>query len=187
MLHPVPLTPLILAKTVRHSQSSLSGSEYLIPFAEAVERRAKGTSDMGSQSGPFWGVRRLLQAEQQTPDRISKAHAAIDMPSPTHLLPCSISLCLVAGALAQTLQDPYAIPNYVTLGSSSWPDQSVWGTLNSTLGGRLQALRPWAAVCYTEDPLYDTAKCLAVMSNYTNDHAVCVLVSHVVHISQSLR
>ncbi|KAN0091547.1 hypothetical protein V8E55_005113 [Tylopilus felleus] len=91
------------------------------------------------------------------------------MPSPT--LPYSISLCLVAGALAQTLQDPYAIPNYVTLGSSSWPDELGWAALNTTLGGRLQALRPWAAVCYTEDPLYDTAKCMAVMSNYTNDHA----------------
>ena len=53
----------------------------------------------------------------------------------------------------------------------------MWAALNTTLGGRLQALRPWAAVCYTEDPLYDTAKCMAVMSNYTNDHAVCVFAS----------
>ncbi|KAF8142138.1 hypothetical protein EV363DRAFT_1249340 [Boletus edulis] len=97
-----------------------------------------------------------------------------------------LPLCLVAGALAQIPQDPYAIPeflatetreqasytnpNYVTLGSPSWPSASRWETLNSTLGGRLQTLRPWAAVCYIEDPLYDPDKCKTVLSNYTNEH-----------------
>ncbi|KAG6374632.1 hypothetical protein JVT61DRAFT_3996 [Boletus reticuloceps] len=111
------------------------------------------------------------------------------MPSSSPHLSILLPLCLVAGALAQIPQDPYAIPeflatetreqaheasyknpNYVTLGSPSWPSASSWETLNSTLGGRLQALRPWAAVCYTEDPLYDPDKCKTVLSNYTNEH-----------------
>ncbi|KAH0836360.1 hypothetical protein J3R83DRAFT_7913 [Lanmaoa asiatica] len=78
-----------------------------------------------------------------------------------------VSLSLVAGAFAQV--PPYADPNQVTLGTSSWPGASTWAALNSTLGGRLQALRPWAAVCYIEDPLYDPAECTTVLSNYTND------------------
>ncbi|KAF8433267.1 hypothetical protein L210DRAFT_3763652 [Boletus edulis BED1] len=108
------------------------------------------------------------------------------MPSSSPHLSIFLPLCLVAGALAQIPQDPYAIPeflatetreqasytnsNYVTLGSPSWPSASSWETLNSTLGGRLQTLRPWAAVCYIEDPLYDRDKCKTVLSNYTNEH-----------------
>ena len=113
------------------------------------------------------------------------------MPSPSRCLPLFVSSSLVAGSLAQILQaqyavpnslvpgareqileDPYAVPNYVTLGSSAWPSQPTWAALNSTLGGRLQALRPWAAVCYTEDPLYDPVECETVLSSYTNEHTV---------------
>lgn len=114
------------------------------------------------------------------------------MPPPSPVLSLFVFLRLLVGALAQLPQDPfavpsysvpgtqeqvvleapYAVPNYVTLESSSWPTASTWATLNSTLNGRLQALRPWAAVCYTEDPLYDSEKCKTVLSNYTNEHTV---------------
>jgi hypothetical protein len=109
------------------------------------------------------------------------------MPSPS---PCLLLFALVAGSRAQILQAPYAepnlvpgaseqileapyaVPNYVTLESSAWPSAATWAALNSTLSGRLQALRPWAAVCYTEDPLYDQGNCKTVLSNYTNERTV---------------
>ena len=93
------------------------------------------------------------------------------MPSPSALL-----FLLVAESLAQILEAPYAVPNYITLESSAWPSTSTWVALNSTLDGRLQALRPWAAVCYTEDPLYEPVKCKTVLSNYTNDQTVSLLL-----------
>ena len=82
---------------------------------------------------------------------------------------------LVPGVREQILEPPYVIPNYVTLESSAWPPASTWAALNGTLGGRLQALRPWAAVCYTEDPLYDPVKCKTVLSNYTNEYTVSLV------------
>ncbi|KAF8549861.1 hypothetical protein OG21DRAFT_1420628 [Imleria badia] len=118
------------------------------------------------------------------------------MPPSFPVLSFFVSLRLLAGAFAQIPQDPfaapnypvpgaqeqivleapYAVPNYVTLESPSWPSASTWATLNSTLGGRLQALRPWAAVCYTEDPLYDLDKCKTVLSNYTNEHTASLFI-----------
>lgn len=118
-------------------------------------------------------------------------------PSPCLSFSVSVSFCLVVGALAKipqapyavrpnypvpgaqeqiVFEAPYAVPNYVTLESSSWPSASTWATLNSTLGGRLQTLRPWAAVCYTEDPLYDLAKCKTVLSNYTNEYTASLFI-----------
>jgi hypothetical protein len=97
------------------------------------------------------------------------------MPSLLPFLSLFVSSCLVAESLAQILEAPYAVPNYVALEGSAWPSASTWAALNSTLGGRLQALRPWAAACYTEDPLYDPVECKTVLSNYTNDHTVCLV------------
>jgi hypothetical protein len=86
--------------------------------------------------------------------------------------PYAVPNDLVPGAREQILEAPYTVPSYVTLESSAWPSASTWAALSSTLGGRLQALRPWAAVCYTEDPLYDLVKCQSVLSNYTDEHTV---------------
>ncbi|KAF8555560.1 FAD-binding domain-containing protein [Imleria badia] len=71
--------------------------------------------------------------------------------------------------MAQTLQAPYAIPNFASLSSNTWPAASAWVSLNNSVGGRLQALRPWAAVCYTSDPLYNAKECQPVLSGYGND------------------
>ena len=79
---------------------------------------------------------------------------------------------IVPGAREQIIEAPYVVPNYATFERPSWPDITVWATLNTTLGGRLQALRPWAAVCYTDDPLYNPIGCKQVLSNYTNEHTV---------------
>ncbi|KAF8434533.1 hypothetical protein L210DRAFT_3649035 [Boletus edulis BED1] len=48
-------------------------------------------------------------------------------------------------AIAQVLQAPYAIPTFTSLSSGAWPSDSEWDSLNRSVGGRLQALRPWAA------------------------------------------
>lgn len=71
--------------------------------------------------------------------------------------------------MAQALQEPYATPTFASLSSNTWPADSAWDSLNNSVGGRLQALRPWAAVCYTSDPLYNAEKCQSVLSGYVND------------------
>ncbi|KAF8432968.1 hypothetical protein L210DRAFT_3412981 [Boletus edulis BED1] len=72
-------------------------------------------------------------------------------------------------AIAQVLQAPYATPTFASLSSGAWPNDSEWASLNRSVGGHLQALRPWAAVCYTSDPLYNAEECQLVLSGYDND------------------
>lgn len=90
-------------------------------------------------------------------------------------LPIRNTLLLVAPsmAIAQALQAPYAIPNFTSLSNNTWPSSSEWASLNSSVRGRLQALRPWAAVCYTSDPLYNPEECQSVLSGYDNDKQAC--------------
>lgn len=66
--------------------------------------------------------------------------------------------------MAQALQEPYATPTFASLSSNTWPADSAWDSLNNSVGGRLQALRPW-----TSDPLYNAEKCQSVLSGYVND------------------
>ncbi|KAF9226960.1 FAD-binding domain-containing protein [Gyrodon lividus] len=80
----------------------------------------------------------------------------------------TLSTSLIS-ANAALLEPPYAIPTYATTGTASWPAESEWQALNVSVGGKLQTLRPWAAVCYTSDPSYDAERCQAVLSNYNND------------------
>ncbi|KIJ10985.1 hypothetical protein PAXINDRAFT_119222 [Paxillus involutus ATCC 200175] len=80
----------------------------------------------------------------------------------------ALSTALVS-AKAALLEPPYAIPTFASTGSASWPAELEWQSLNASVGGKLQTLRPWAAVCYTSDPSYDAEKCQAVLSNYNND------------------
>ncbi|CCM05592.1 uncharacterized protein FIBRA_07820 [Fibroporia radiculosa] len=74
-----------------------------------------------------------------------------------------------SGGQAQTLQAPYATPTYVTPSSAQWPSSATWASLNTSLDGRLSTLRPWAAVCYEGDPLFDAIACQAVISGYGVD------------------
>lgn len=62
-----------------------------------------------------------------------------------------------------------AVPTYVTLADPDWPDADAWAALNSSVSGKLSALRPWAAVCYAEDPLFDQAACQSVLQDYSNN------------------
>ena len=95
-------------------------------------------------------------------------HRALEQATsqPARRTPLTIALGI---AMAQALQVPYAVPNFTSLSSSSWPSSSEWASLNDSVSGRLQALRPWAAVCYTSDPLYNADECQSVLSGYTND------------------
>lgn len=85
-------------------------------------------------------------------------------------------------AMTQTLQPSHAIPIFATL-SSNWPNASEWATLNSSLGGCLQALRPWAAFCYTSDPLYNAEECQSVLAGYDNDTQAGLHVLYAMYIS----
>ncbi|KIJ66529.1 hypothetical protein HYDPIDRAFT_26869 [Hydnomerulius pinastri MD-312] len=78
-----------------------------------------------------------------------------------------LSFCAATGTVA--LEPPYAVPNFAAPGSSSWPSPAAWQALNTSVEGRLEALTPWAAVCYTSDPLFDPTKCQTVLSNYNDD------------------
>ncbi|KAK4183455.1 hypothetical protein QBC35DRAFT_342542, partial [Podospora australis] len=57
----------------------------------------------------------------------------------------------------------FAIP-----GDEQWPSPSEWAELNKTVGGRLIAARPLAAVCHTGDPfnVYDESKCAEVKAGW---------------------
>lgn len=68
-----------------------------------------------------------------------------------------------------TLQAPYDTPEFVSFSSKKWPSASEWASLNASLGGRLENLRPWAAVCYSSDPLFDYDECQTVLTGYDND------------------
>lgn len=76
---------------------------------------------------------------------------------------------LISNSGTTALQAPYNTPEFVSLSSNSWPSASEWGSLNASLAGRLEVLRPWAAVCYSSDPLFDNEKCQAVLTGYDND------------------
>lgn len=67
------------------------------------------------------------------------------------------------------LQAPYDTPEFVSFSSKKWPSASEWASLNASLGGRLENLRPWAAVCYSSDPLFDYDECQTVLTGYDND------------------
>ncbi|KAL8423851.1 hypothetical protein RB596_003896 [Gaeumannomyces avenae] len=55
-------------------------------------------------------------------------------------------------------------------GTDSWPTQSAWDALNSTLGGALIPTVPAAAPCYRDWGNYDAEKCAAVVANWTNPY-----------------
>ncbi|KAJ8595775.1 FAD-binding domain-containing protein [Rhizopogon salebrosus TDB-379] len=76
---------------------------------------------------------------------------------------------LISTSGTTALQAPYNTPTFVSLSSNNWPSDSKWRSLNASLGGRLEVLRPWAAVCYSSDPLFDYEECQAVLTGYDND------------------
>ncbi|KAF9226963.1 hypothetical protein BS17DRAFT_765085 [Gyrodon lividus] len=87
-------------------------------------------------------------------------------------LPLLSPLCLL-GLIgpAVSLQAPYAISNFASSAHHEWPSPAQWQALNGSFGGRLEALKPWAAVCYSSDPLFDRGKCEGVLSDYRSDTA----------------
>ena len=49
-----------------------------------------------------------------------------------------------------------------------WPSAKSWSAFNATVGGRLQALTPWAAPCYANSPSANDAACAPIKAQYTN-------------------
>ncbi|KIJ69682.1 hypothetical protein HYDPIDRAFT_142171 [Hydnomerulius pinastri MD-312] len=86
---------------------------------------------------------------------------------------CIQWLCLsrLVSLSQAAFQHPFDIEGYVRPIHANWPSQVQWQSFNESLGGRLEALRPWAAVCYSSDPLFDYTDCEEVLSGYDNDHA----------------
>ncbi|KIJ69686.1 hypothetical protein HYDPIDRAFT_104282 [Hydnomerulius pinastri MD-312] len=80
-----------------------------------------------------------------------------------------LQLTLTAVLAAAVVVPPYAVPSFASPSSHNWPSASAWEALNTSVSGKLQALRPWAAVCYSYDPLFDPEKCQTVISGYDND------------------
>jgi hypothetical protein len=62
-----------------------------------------------------------------------------------------------AGALAAV---PYCVP-----GASCFPSTAELGHFNATIGGRLLAPLPYAAVCYAGT--WDAAQCATLVANQT--------------------
>lgn len=84
--------------------------------------------------------------------------------------------------MAYTLQPPYAVPTFASLSSNTWPRYTGQASLNNSVSGRLQTFRPWAAVCYTSDPLYSAEECLSVLSGYENDTQACLNINRALRV-----
>ncbi|KAI0269395.1 hypothetical protein BC834DRAFT_626099 [Gloeopeniophorella convolvens] len=54
-------------------------------------------------------------------------------------------------------------------GDSCFPSASVISAFNASIGGKLFAERPAAAVCYPTDPAYNASSCSVVTTNYLVD------------------
>ncbi|KIJ10986.1 hypothetical protein PAXINDRAFT_171977 [Paxillus involutus ATCC 200175] len=81
-----------------------------------------------------------------------------------------LKLALAVTKVAAFVQ-PYAVPEFASPFSPEWPLASSWAALNSSVHGKLQHLRPWAASCYASDPLFDPETCQTILAGYVNDTA----------------
>jgi hypothetical protein len=63
-----------------------------------------------------------------------------------------------------------AARNYCQPGQACWPSNDDWLRFNSTLNGRLIAVRPWPEPCFGQ-PRPDPVQCQLVQAQYTNGPA----------------
>ncbi|KAH7099500.1 FAD/FMN-containing protein [Auriculariales sp. MPI-PUGE-AT-0066] len=70
--------------------------------------------------------------------------------------------------LTSLLFAAHASPPKCTFGQTCWPAPETWATFNASIGGRLVAPVPPAAVCHNDRQLYDAAACEVAKSNWTN-------------------
>ena len=84
------------------------------------------------------------------------------LPKLPHLVPLiAIPAALIPAAESRTCK---AVP-----GSSNWPSQDSWHSLNSSVGGALLAPLPPAIVCdHTRPRIYNQASCAAVGTEWQN-------------------
>ncbi|KAI5477896.1 FAD-binding domain-containing protein [Pseudohyphozyma bogoriensis] len=74
----------------------------------------------------------------------------------------SVVVAQNASLASSTTIPPYAIPTFVTPGSSKWPSASAFASIGAT------PLRPWAAPCYS-GPEANRSACAVVQNGYLND------------------
>lgn len=102
----------------------------------------------------IYKVPRSSHDEQESSSAVRKMWSSIPL----------LVLSLLPAASAASAARCKAFPN-----TSSWPAASRWSALNSAVSGRLETVRPPAAVCYeTFDgvPSYDAAKCQAYTAGF---------------------
>ncbi|TVY69480.1 FAD-linked oxidoreductase ZEB1 [Fusarium oxysporum f. sp. cubense] len=81
----------------------------------------------------------------------------------TFLFP--IALAVLAFVFYPSAYHPTSTTSCLILPTdASWPSMADWDNLNATVGGRLIATTPLAAVCH--DPNFDAAKCNAIKKNW---------------------
>jgi FAD/FMN-containing dehydrogenase len=81
------------------------------------------------------------------------------VPTLLMLLQCVISPAYIFSSAAETSPACYCFP-----GDSCWPDVNVWSEFNSTVGGRLVATIPLAAVCHGSE--YHQTECDRLQANW---------------------
>ncbi|KAH7099501.1 FAD/FMN-containing protein [Auriculariales sp. MPI-PUGE-AT-0066] len=75
---------------------------------------------------------------------------------------------LASLVLAASPQHTFAATKKCTAGQACWPSADTWATFNASIGGRLVAPVPPAAVCHNDRGLYDAAACEVAKANWTN-------------------
>ncbi|KAJ3392291.1 hypothetical protein HDU84_004556 [Entophlyctis sp. JEL0112] len=61
-----------------------------------------------------------------------------------------------------------SIHNYCSSGNSScWPSASTWAAFNSSIGGRLATVTPWASPCFLSN--YNSGACTEVINSYYDE------------------
>lgn len=76
-----------------------------------------------------------------------------------------IALAVLAFVVYPSAYHPTSTTSCLVLPTdASWPSMADWDNLNATVGGRLIATTPLAAVCH--DPNFDAAKCNAIKKDW---------------------
>lgn len=85
------------------------------------------------------------------------------------MFPRALVLVILACLVASALTAPSSTTKvYCQPGQACWPTQADWNAFNTTLQGRLIAVKPWADPCFVQPDGFNLAQCTQVKLGYTD-------------------